>query len=383
MAEYELRRPRTRSTAGSIAGSRAGSAADDELFRIPSDFDDSEVVDDPTLGFLQKSMAEPHAAYLKKELARRNTLKPKKGHLVTKGKGVAFTEAELLELQASEERVPRHLFRTYQLGGHHRSTGFSGPSVYLPASHCRKTDRRVTIDQLTKEDASLLLQMHLRWRNRMEDEYLSWTSSLLFLCSHAILRHEKSAKDLYVVFGDTRKLEKPSGERATFYPATSLMECLPDMGFQATSTMPKKRLHHRHFTHESTSFGEIRDPADAMIHVPFETLVSHGLFGLLPDIYIEDLSKERTGLYEHFVKLKQNIFGLNAKTNEIKPLQLKVCRLLAALFKSPTDEKAPFWAFVKFLSLRKRPKENPAFRKWVVRYYTGMRLTPSDSQSYY
>lgn len=51
--------------------------------------------------------------------------------------------------------------------------------------------------------------------------------------------------------------------------------------------------------------------------------------------------------------------------------ELRICDRLAALFKTEGEEKAPFWAFIKFLSLRRRPNLNPKLRRWIEEHYEG------------
>lgn len=151
---------------------------------------------------------------------------------------------------------------------------------------------------MTESDASLMLAAHICWLNRRENEFLSWTSSLLSLLAHIILRHEKGQKDIFIAFGNTRKLQTPTaGEQASFYPTVSLLRMLPQADLAELTALTMRKLHHRHYTHESVSFGEMRDPDRAIIHVLFEELVRNGLLEIMPELCVSDLFPEPTGLY--------------------------------------------------------------------------------------
>ena len=109
-------------------------------------------------------------------------------------------------------------------------------------------------------DIARMHTAHICWLNRRENEFLSWTSSLLFVLTHAILRHEKGRKDIYLAFGDTRKLQTPAGDQAPFYQTLDLMTVLPYVDPSSLTKLTVTKLHPRHFPHESVSMGEMRDP---------------------------------------------------------------------------------------------------------------------------
>lgn len=242
--------------------------------------------------------------------------------------------------------------------------------MYLPSSYRQKVKVFGKFDNMTMEDAALMLSKHICWLNRRENEFLSWTCSLLFLFSHAILRHEKGQQDMYVSFGDVRKLKTPSGDPASFYRTIVLLDMLPPAQLSSVTALTARKPHPRHFTHESVSFGEMRDPEGAIVRVEFEELIRNGLLELMPELVIEDRHLECTGLYQFFVWLKRCLFGFNS-SEQITENDLKICRGIAELFKTPADAKAPFWCFIKFLAIRKRPDRNSAVRKWVKRFYYG------------
>lgn len=260
--------------------------------------------------------------------------------------------------------------RAYSLGGTGRSGGFTGPSVLLSNS-CRNHIKLYrTLENMTAQDASVMLDAHLCWIGRKEDEFLSWTSSFLLVLGIAFRRHETGQKHVYIAGGNTRKFRTTDGAQAAFYPVLALMRLLPLVDIFGLTRRTLVILRSNHFTQESVSFGDMLDPEGALVHVLLEDLVENGLLELIPELVTNTSFLERNGMYNHCLWLKQELFW-RAEPQEITDADLILCNKLSACFKSKTETKAPFWCFIKFLAVRLRPSDNPAFKQWVRKHYNG------------
>lgn len=229
---------------------------------------------------------------------------------------------------------------------------------------------------MTTLDAGSMFLAHLCWMGRREDEHLSFTSSLELCIGIAYQRHERGQEHVYIAWGNTRKLQTPAGERAAFYPVLGLRRRLPDGHILGLTKRTRDKLQDRYFTQETVSFGEMLDPDRAVVHVPFETLVENGLLELIPELIIDNPLLEHNGMYNHYVWMKRKLFR-RPKAKDITQTELVLCDRIASCFRSKSEAKAPFWCFIKFLSVRLRPDKNSAFRAWVREHYNGESSSPS------
>jgi hypothetical protein len=222
---------------------------------------------------------------------------------------------------------------------------------------------------MTVEDGANMLGMHLKWKNPIEDQFLSWTNSIFFWLTHIIRRYEQAQTGVHNAFGDVRKLEKPDGSRAAFYLANTLLGIFPIYKMYKLWDSERKRIHPRHFTHETVSFGEMRDPQRAIVHVTLEKLVEHGLFELCPELVLRN-DEIRSRLYRHQVGLKRELF-YNADPVCITQTELLLAHEIAGLFKTQPTAKPPLMAFINLLGYRKRTEINQGYRSWIKKHYTG------------
>jgi hypothetical protein len=125
------------------------------------------------------------------------------------------------------------------------------------------------------------LKTHVKkWNRGKEDNFMSWTSSLLFALQHAIRRE---ASDLYprstaqqvklsILF--TSKL--PAG---CFMPSVALLDAY---GAQYHDGMQRNKYHG-----EYLSQGRLDIPEGAMITITMEELLTSGLYQLYPDFELD------------------------------------------------------------------------------------------------
>lgn len=199
------------------------------------------------------------------------------------------------------------------------------------------------IEDIPKVEGGRMFGNHLRWADplRTSDGTDSWTNTPLFALQHAIGRHEKGERGVYIAGGETSKLLSLNGTPAKIYPAPEVLNAFDIMslswkeGYDDTADWAFK-LHERKFTHESLSFGETRDREGAVIHVPFEDLVSNGLFLILPELRIEGPYK-RCGLYESLLALRAMLFTNVTAPGSISRIEILVSAGLAKLYMRDFD----------------------------------------------
>jgi hypothetical protein len=158
------------------------------------------------------------------------------------------------------------VFRAYFLDGLGRSSGYSSPIVYPPNSYRHGIEKFHRLLDIPKRVGQIMLGEHLKWNNPIMDEFLSWSSSVLFVIVHAIGRHEKKQEPVFIAFGNSSELRTPNGERAAFYHVNDLHQAFK-VSSQERSKRDEGKLHLRKFTHEYLSIGELRDPNRAIQHV--------------------------------------------------------------------------------------------------------------------
>jgi hypothetical protein len=278
----------------------------------------------------------------------------------------------------SREFVSPDSWRTYSLGrgAGGCTVGFSSPECYLPYACLHGVDQFRHLHLIPKFEGGLMIGYHLKWADnrRCSGEFLSWTISLLFALVHAIGRHEKAERDIYVAGGTSAKLKYPDGSPAKFYPAElihSIFDVLAHSWREGNRDVAYK-LHMRLFSHELLSLGELRDPEHAFKHVRLEDLISKGLFHLLPELCIDGIDK-RSGLYECLTWLRDVLFRNVESPQPITETEILIAADLAALYIRDMDNgKIPLYHFLWFLALRKHDiSASDCFKEYVLAHYQG------------
>lgn len=170
--------------------------------------------------------------------------------------------------------TPQYLFRAFSP----RSNGINSPTRI--ASAAVQFDRD-TSDILTRDrdDAMIMLEEHLLWKNDDEDNLVSWTPSLIFALQLALYRAEKDippypAERIYICMLPTRLFPD-----RTFMSARGLLE--------AYGVKNEEKLKHEYHDHEFLSQGEIRLPEHgsatlAQFMTTFAQMKQHGLHDIFP-----------------------------------------------------------------------------------------------------
>jgi hypothetical protein len=126
-----------------------------------------------------------------------------------------------------------------------------------------------------------MIERHLRiWARSTEDNFMSWTTSPLFLLQHAIRREETDiprsrAEDVKISILDTSKIL-----RNTFMSVEALIE--------AYNMRSEGIIQPRFYYHgEYLSQGQVTIPEGAMTTLTLQDLQNSGLYDFYPDLRLE------------------------------------------------------------------------------------------------
>ena len=203
------------------------------------------------------------------------------------------------------------------------------------------------------QHAKGMLENHLLWKSLPSDQFISWTSSILWALQHAIRKDFQGDTDVQICMLDTSKIEKCS-----FFAASDLLKIyrVPDEG----------KLAHRYYTAEYLYHGGL------LVHnssstVTLNLLREYGLSSLLPEL--DDLGG-KSFLY----KTIENLRGIMVSVSRpIAPIEGRTAIQIASLF----EKEFSMPVMVALLSLRRRASDDEYFLK-LVADYAGTRLRTSD-----
>jgi hypothetical protein len=154
-----------------------------------------------------------------------------------------------------------------------------------------------------------MLGHHLLWRDRIQDELLSWTISYLFACVHLYLRHLKGQEIASIsMINRTRavhpeswhveQLGSQANKPAKFYSANDLCDSTGvyhNHEWQCSKDIPG--LHPRKTNHEYITHGVVEYPNDDILQqATWGDLVAIGIFELVPELKVSSCSRA-AGLY--------------------------------------------------------------------------------------
>lgn len=127
---------------------------------------------------------------------------------------------------------------------------------------------------MTTEEAREMLEKHLLWKNDIHDDFVSWTSSLLFALQRAIyaVRPGEKAYNVSICILDTWKMGTEM-----FYHAETLLGLY--------SVPDEDKLQHRYYTAEFLSIGTLKlSPGHGSDIVSFSEMEESGLYDLVPHL---------------------------------------------------------------------------------------------------
>lgn len=188
-------------------------------------------------------------------------------------------------------------------------------------------------------EARRKLETHLRWRKDDGDNFISWTSSLLFALQRAIYANQCRDTNITICMIDTWKM----GDKSFFHAETLLkIFLMQDEG----------KLRHKYYTAEFLLVEEVAlSPGHNSCTVSFLELVRSGLYELVPHLRPQDnvaeLCKAVSNIREHYF-------------NTPTPLSKQDIEVANSLARSMCTSLAlPF--FTNLLSLQKRDPDDVLF----------------------
>lgn len=305
------------------------------------------------------------------------------------------TEDQVNRLNRAKLRGPNYLGRTalQTVGYHFRKTkqasnGFNSRDLLMPAADTKVNyGVHAQLTDLDQGEVAYGIGQHLIWNDPRGDQFLSYSIDLIFLLHHALNRHHEGQREVTIQYLDRRGAMDAYGEPASFYHALDLYEIYNVPAAKIWKGQSATKLYPRKFTQEFLTHGTIT-VSDARIKpAPIEDLVAKGLFTLFPELEVTD-DYERAGLYEGQVAYRtlgyppgdvkvqrhRRIYSYDkcATTNPMTSVILTLVQKLARCFMVDKTAEPLLHIFLHFLTLCKRPKQDPIFMHWIRTHYTGI-----------
>jgi hypothetical protein len=188
-----------------------------------------------------------------------------------------------------------------------------------------------------------MLKKHLQWCYDDKNDFVSWTSSLLYALQRAIYAIKNGDTDVHICMVDTWKMSEQ-----TFYHAETLLKLykIPDEG---------PRLVHRYYAAEFLTTGQLTlSQGHNSDEVPFVSLANSGLYDLVPHLSRYDTPGKSGHLFHAVSNMRRENF---ISATPISPKDVQLATLLAQ--KMCLSFVIPF--FTNLLSLQKRNSDDEQF----------------------
>ena len=209
------------------------------------------------------------------------------------------------------------------------------------------------LSDIERQHAKQMLENHLLWSGSADDQFISWTSSLLWALQHAIRKDFQGDIDVQICVLDSSKIEKGS-----FFSALDLLRIyrVPDEGKLARRYYNTEYLYHGGlFVHDSSST------------VSFNLLREYGLFSLLSEL---DDPRYKHLLCRTVEYLRVTMVSI---PRPVAPIEGRTALQLSSLF----GKEFIMPVMVALLSLRRRAPDDADFLK-LITDYAGIRSRKSD-----
>ena len=179
-------------------------------------------------------------------------------------------------LQEKFNDIPRYLFRVFTL----RSCGMTDLSwtKSMDARYATKKSREDIFARQDNEQVANMLNAHLRWKEGLEDNFVSWTSSLLFALVyifhlHANSRNGSAFDDIFLCIIDTTRFPK-----AVFLRDMDLIQAYSPFNTDLEN-LKGLRLKKRFYFGEYLSQGALKIEHKCQI-VSAQAMINQGLYNL-------------------------------------------------------------------------------------------------------
>lgn len=209
------------------------------------------------------------------------------------------------------------------------------------------------LSDIPHKRAKDMLENHLLWKVFPGDQFVSWTSSLLWALQLAVRKENDRNypdRDIQICVLDTSKIETSS-----FFAASDLLRIY--------AVADEGKLAHRYYIAEYLYQGGLFVHGSSST-VSLEILMKHGLFNLLPELDYPEWREKLCNAVEHFRDI------MFSATLAITRVEARIALQLASLF----EKQFTMPVMVALLSLRSRDPDDSKFLT-LVADYAGTYLT--------
>lgn len=230
--------------------------------------------------------------------------------------------------------VPRYLFRVFTP----ESCGTTDRS-WTKSKDARSGSERSSVDILTRHDdyrVADMLNKHLRWRECSEDNFVSWTSSLLFALQYVFYLHTSPRDgspldEIKICIVDTSSFPK-----GVFLQDLDLIRayCRFELGYDGLEGLQNLRSkRHRDFT-GSFYFGEYLSQGALRIEgkseiISAQAIIDQGLFNLQPEFKRVEI---RHSWANEVIRLREIFYQSTTERQRISQEELQAAIDIAYLF---------------------------------------------------
>jgi hypothetical protein len=281
------------------------------------------------------------------------------------------------------------MFRTVTLVGPRHTNGFTTSSLFIPSAHLDIKDiswTRKSMTDIPLQEFRPMLGEHLLWRDRTQDELLSWTMSYVFATVHLYLRHLKGQEigflsainrtrafrpeKWHVEQSESQESQKSQAKKPVkFYSANDLSDyagVYHDHQWKCRRDLPG--LHPRKTNHEYITHGVVEYPEDDRLQqATWGDLVAAGIFELVPELKVCFCSRA-AGLYTVLRHIRITNYKTIHKTTH---RELAIAQEIAWLHTRlrPGEEKDQsrpnLWILLHALTFRKRAAGDKLLQKLI------------------
>ena len=213
------------------------------------------------------------------------------------------------------------------------------------------------------------------WQDRRKDEFLSWTSSLLFALVHATGRRAKGQRHIVIHVIDTRKATTIDRRPVEFYFAPDLLRILKVSDWRGwTGLFEQVNLRQPWYTHEWLTHGVVKSPATSSYEANIEEVLDAGLYDFLAPLHPAEEDDIRS-LYHRCVNVRSRYHDFSTTIVPLTADELTQAEQLASCFINTASTSAgatqPLQIVLDFLGIKARNVEDEEYKRWIASKYTG------------
>lgn len=271
------------------------------------------------------------------------------------------------------DEVPRYLFRVSTS----KSDGITN-STWVKSKDAAIGRADSTVDIFARGSASVarMLNRHLQWSGRLDDvdNFVSWTSSLLFALQYILYRRSSNRldmRDIYLCIIDTSAFP-----RATFLKDKDLIDTYSkhEHALRLLGVLRNRQCHPfkgSYYFGEYLSQGALKVDGHCST-VSSQSIVDQGLFHLQPGLE-DSMLAAKTRLAHAIVRLREPFYEIGVKRQQATKDELEAAINIAHLF----DRSFKLPVAANLLGLIPRQSDDKAILQvFASNRFTGSRLFP-------